>query len=358
MTSRLWSWWKRSRWSLVVSFSSCILVTSISFAAQIPGSQFAVGNLSGAAYTSDVNGGFSHCAISSTYNSGISLIFIASSTGWALHLYNPAWQLQQGQQYTISYYIDYNRGNQAQATALTADMVEIILPVSDEAFSQFRFGNQLTVIAASQTFVFNLTGTSSALSALGACLTARTSAASSNPFGATNPFAPSSASPTEPQNGFANSDERAEATTLVANLLSASGTTNYRFLTPEQTPKEWKQYPAVWTTADTLGVMIIYQPIVGVGENEIAGYLIGSDSAGCQGKFASGAMPDQTNPGGHLKRIFTTCQVQRTYNIYYLIFPRPKGGYYVIGTADLDNPAQAQEADDNIRSAVYRTFSE
>jgi hypothetical protein len=335
---------------MILSWLSVLLITTEGRAAQIPGSQFAIGNWSGAAYTSDANDNFSHCAISSTYNSGISLIFVAGTWGWALHLYNPAWQLQQGQQYSVSYYIDYNQGYQVQATALTENMVELALPDSAEAFNQFRFGNQLTVIAASQNLVFNLTGTSSALYALGACLIARTSPTPSNPFSATNPFA---LQPTG-----SGSDERAEATTLVANLLSMSGTTIFHFLTPDQIPSEWKQFQAVWATASTIGVISIDHPVAGVAENEIAGFIIGTDSASCKGKFASGAMPDQTNPGGHVKRIFTSCQGQQTFNVYYLIFPRPRGGYYVIGTANYDNPAQARQTDDDIRSAVYRTFSE
>jgi hypothetical protein len=296
------------------------------------------------------------------YRSGINLGFYVDQNRWALILQNPAWSLQNGQTYPVSFAIDSTGDYTASAVAIVSDMVEIILPDSVELFNRFRWGNVLVITTVSQNLSFNLTNTSASLAALGQCYASRGNIASSNPFAAvspqSNPFAPQpAASNTGSGQDLAMAD-RAEATTLAANLLGAAGTTNFRILTAEETPKGLNEWAAVWVAGQTVGVLGIDRPGASVTEEAAAGYIIGSDGAACKGKFASGFMPDDTNSSGNLKRLFTSCQDNKPWTAYYLMFPRPKDGYYVIGTITTAEPTQAQKADSDIRAAVYSTFKQ
>src|SRR6266404_8844605 len=149
-------------------------------AAEIPASQFNVSGWSGSAYNSDSDGSFSHCAMSATYNSGITLLFSIGSDFWRMGLYNSNWNLVEGQAYPIIYWVDNTPPQQVSAVAVATQGVSILLPLTAVEFNLFRYGNQVTIVAASQTFQFNLTGTSSSLFALGACAVNHTTLASSN----------------------------------------------------------------------------------------------------------------------------------------------------------------------------------
>lgn len=327
------------------------------FAAEIPGTVFNVGGWSGAAYSSDSDGSFSHCAMSATYNSGITLLFAISQNSWSMDLYNSAWSLQQGQSYPIVYSVDGGVNQQASAVAINSQQVGIELPLTSAEFNLFRFGSQVTIAAASQTFQFNLTGTSSSLYALGTCASNHTALASSNPFAASNPFNSSGNPNTSSSNGEGDKGElQAEATTLVANILANAGI-SFNFIPSDKVPTALKGYLAVWVMSNALGVINIVPPSTAADATAESALLISGDGSSCKGKFASGTVPDETASNTGEVRVFTACDGTGAFNNFYQIIPRAKGGLYLIGTGAIGDPAPARQLDLDIRSVVFTSLN-
>src|SRR6185437_15578073 len=126
----------------------------------------------------------------------------------------------------------------ARAVAVSNQQVSVPLQSNAYLFQRFRRGYQLRVNAVGQSFLFNLTGTSQALSDLLTCTQQHVVASAPSP--GTNPFASSSPTSTAPVRFSA------EATALIANVLSQAGITGFHILEPNEKPKEWAQLDAVW----------------------------------------------------------------------------------------------------------------
>jgi hypothetical protein len=148
-------------------------------------STFMVGNWSAGAYSVAGSMAFDHCAASAEYKSGITLIFAVSRTfQWSMGLYNSSWQLSQGSTYQITYAVDGSGPTIAKAVALGPSQVEIPLAPNVTLFQRFMHGNQLSVNAASQNFLFDLTRTIELLPDLLRCVENYVGQAppSNNPF--------------------------------------------------------------------------------------------------------------------------------------------------------------------------------
>jgi hypothetical protein len=146
---------------------------------------FSVGNWSGGAYSVPGSMAFDHCAASAEYKSGIALIFAVSRTfQWSMGMYNPAWQLAQGTSYQITYAVDGSGPTIAKAVAIGPSQVEIPLAPNVTLFQRFMHGNQLTINAASDHFLFDLTKTIELLPDLLRCVENYVGKAppSNNPF--------------------------------------------------------------------------------------------------------------------------------------------------------------------------------
>ena len=144
-----------------------------------------VGNWSAGAYSVAGSMAFDHCAASAEYKSGITLIFAVSRTfQWSMGLYNSSWQLSQGSTYQITYAVDGSGPTIAKAVALGPSQVEIPLAPNVTLFQRFMHGNQLSVNAASQNFLFDLTRTIELLPDLLRCVENYVGQAppSNNPF--------------------------------------------------------------------------------------------------------------------------------------------------------------------------------
>ncbi len=310
---------------------------------------FTVGDWAAGAYSNDTTKEFNHCAGMGRYGSGISMIFaISRDFHWSMSFAHPAWRLRPGSAFDITFTVDDMAPITAQARAISPQVVEVELDGSGELFARFRRGYVLRVAAASQTFNFNLTGTSQLLPALLACAANRGAAVQT----AANPFAPAA----KPGGASLPHDAgaTAEATALAANLLSAAGIQGFTLLGPNDRPEI--KGDARWLQGDILGTINV-MPYVPPGEfKNIPAYLIGNDAKACKGTFFSGAVPDDTVEIG---RVFTTCQrsADDTSTVYYLVVPRRAGGAYLIATFAAGSEKPAKEADAQMRSAVFKAFA-
>jgi len=297
--------------------------------------------------------GFSHCAISNSYNSGITVFFAFDRySQWSLALGNQSWRLKPGSKYPVSYAIDGGAFHSATGEAFGVDLVSIALPIRPDLFDSLRSGSVLHVQAAAGDFAFNLTGTGQALPALISCANrwvgASNQSQTNDPFSAPNPS----------QKAGQPRQNAAEAVTLASNLLSASGITGFVIETPQEGEKILPHMDAVWTAPELAGGILI-GPEVGAKDVDETFALISSrEASACKGKFASTRPPvDAQNRNLVLGRLVIACDTPSvSYFGYCTIFARAKGGIVlseVIGVRDGDGNVLAEKADADILNAVY-----
>jgi hypothetical protein len=304
---------------------------------------FKIAAWEGGAYSAVGSREFNHCAASASYNSGILVTFaVDRNFRWSMGFYHPQWRLQLGSTFDVAFKVDDEQVIFATAKTIGPHQVEVLLLDSAELFRRFQRGYMLRVAAANQVFTFNLTGTSKLLPVLLECAKNRGVPVQT----ASNPFAKS-----EPATTKSDSAIKAEATVFAANLLSSAGLTNFKILDASDTPELKGQ--ARWIQGSTFGSIDIYPSATSDDLKNLPGYLIGADAKACKGAFFSGAIPDSTSAA--LARVFTTCQMSdKPITIYYLAVPRKAGGAYVISTVSLGSEQPAKEADQLLRSAVFK----
>lgn len=116
------------------------------------------------------DGSFFSCSMTSSYKSGITLMFTMQDTStWKLSFIHPSWRLTKGQDYPILYWVDRSSVISGVTTAASSNHAILSLPSNSILFRLFRKGRVLTVDFSGQRFGFNLTGTSAALSQLFDC---------------------------------------------------------------------------------------------------------------------------------------------------------------------------------------------
>jgi S1-C subfamily serine protease len=128
-----------------------------------------VGTWSGGAYTDDANGAFSHCAASSTFESGIALVVGQSASGtWFLSFAHPSWQFIQGE--TIP--IDVTFGGQAQfhlfGTPANQILMTAVVP-SAAVIDQLRKSHLMVAVSKGHTFQFYLASTGQLIPVIANC---------------------------------------------------------------------------------------------------------------------------------------------------------------------------------------------
>jgi hypothetical protein len=305
------------------------------------------------AYSDDSTGAFSHCAANASYKSGITVVFgITKNARWTVGFANPQWRLSKGATYDIAFTVDDMPPIAAKAYAISATHVSVVLQDSSELFARFRRGNVLLVAAADRVFSFNLTGTSQLLPVLLRC-----AMQNGNPAIVTNPFEKSrplveKARPITTR-ASDRSAERAEATTLAANLLSQAGIQGFVLLDKNELPTI--KADAKWRAGNLFGTITVIPDLQPSQISDVPATLIAGDAKTCKGTFLSGAMQDE--PKNSFARIFTTCNDGKdTTTVYYLAVPRKAGGAYIMTTATVGSEVPAKEADSNIRTAVYKVL--
>jgi hypothetical protein len=157
-------------------------------------------------------------------------------------------------------------------------------------------------------------------------------------------------------------DERLEATTLVANLLSQGDLTGYRILSAKEVQEiapGLSNWHVVWRADNVLGTMKIIPKSAADSVSAISSAMIASDSRGCKGQFASGTTPDDKSKG--TTRLFVACKSDKlSWETHYIIVPRDSGGFYLFGTFGEAQSADAAQsvdhADGLLRAAVFQVL--
>ncbi len=146
-------------------------------------------------------------------------------------------------------------------------------------------------------------------------------------------------------------ESRAEAVEIATDILRRANFT-FEMQKPEQLADNLRnKYDAVWRSDGILGTLRILSGSRDNTVDKIRGELIASDAGTCKGKFASGALPAMS--GSQSQTIYTSCESQNNWSVYYIAVPRRKGGIYLLGIAGTGETAARVQ---NVASA-YRTVA-
>src|SRR5262249_30309131 len=162
-----------------------------------------------------------------------------------------------------------------------------------------------------------------------------------------NPFAgrtasPPAAPPPASKNPPANTTHQAEATVVLANVMSATKVPGFSIMPAEEAAKY--NWHALWLGTGGLRALNVV-PDAQVDDAKLASVRVARDAEACKGAFLSGSLPDVSR--NRSVRLFTSCDDDKTGAIttYYLAVRRPKGGLYVFTTfsATQETVKQADE---------------
>lgn len=325
----------------------------------IPGSAISYGNWSGSAFAEE--NGFTHCAISAPYQSGITLHFaIDRKYLWRMGFSHPDWSMREGDSFPITYRIDGYRSVSAQASVIDPTFALAELIATDTLFNQFRRGNTLRVYSGGETYSFSLRGTSKALAIALRCVDRWLNY---RPYRAPDQPAPPVASSGPAEEGsapsiFASSpQDMLAATRFVVSLFSASEFSAYKLVSEDElsgddTPDFLKSAAVGWTSPETVGTLHVIAAGALDPTDAIAEVMSG-DSKSCKGSFASGK---KTGTGdSKVITAFAACKEDGKYSFYndYIAFPRPDGKVYLISSMQ----AGKAEVDRNVSETLARNVA-
>jgi hypothetical protein len=336
----------------------CLSLTLLSQAAHTQ--TFMVGSWSGSAQY-DNTGRFSHCAVVTSYVSGIMLGFgVTRDFTFRMVASHEAWQMPVGSQYELVYQIDRYQPFYETAQAVTSNSVLVSFQNAEQLFDYLRKGHVLTIYSQGQSFVFDLKGSYRALTAVLDCTTDQIylETARNN---APNPFdtQPTQAA-TSAQMRQLTTEQQTDITVFASNLLSQSGLAQFTLVAGHQIPEEYRSgFHVLWRAGGVIGGATFTSQDLGLGIEDIPSLIIARDSRACDGDFASG-LSDVSDSDLRSKRLFTACK-ERDGSLlnaaYYATLPWP-GGWLTITHLTSTTREEASDADERAFMAASYLLNE
>lgn len=346
--------------TIAVAIVSLVLGAQAAWADLIAGSKNNISGWDIGAYTRGDK--FSHCAMSTLYRSGITMVFSVSGdytwrVGWA----HDSWSFSKGQSVPVDIYVDNIGPITLRANAVTDKLALAELPPKAALFDLIRRGNRMTVRAGGTNYAFNLDGTYAALTVTLQCAERYEAVASSSPRSPIPRPQQQTAPPPPPERNARGStaEERLEATKIVANILSHGELSNFRILTAREIAEMKSSYlsssDVVWRAAGVIGTLRIIASSVNATARQIAGAVVSDDTKNCKGQSISGSTKDEKNP--EVVRVFTGCQDgNEAYQFYYTVVPMDDGSFYLFATASKagsGGKSEGAKVEAMLRDAVF-----
>jgi hypothetical protein len=307
-----------------------VLLASPALAAG-PFARFSVGNWAGGAFTNNDTGQFSHCAVSASYKSGVTMhVSVNGNYGWNLGFSNRAWGLKPGSDVPMEMVFDRNDTVRINAKAVQPQLVVVTMPANSDIVRAFRGAQFLEAGMLGARYTFRLTSTAEVMPALVDCVKAN----------ANLKVAPGTPAPA--QGGgtatAASADPaiQLEAVTLATNFLLKAQLPEPKVLSGSEAPASIGTNGVGWRARGATGVVrVLANP--SQKDVDVAAAVSAADARGCQGRFASGRTTDQIEGGAVLRR-FSSCENggDARYSEYYVL-PRKQGGFVmfsVVTTGD------------------------
>lgn len=156
------------------SFLAASLISAIaastSATAKGPINTLQIGNWRGGSYTNDQTGQFSNCIVSTSYNSGISVVvLVTANLQWQLGFAHPKWTLTPGKAIPVALTFDGRGPVNLYARPITTELAVVDMPDNGALIRAFRAAQMMTAYAEGNLFQFRLTDTSRMLPALVQC---------------------------------------------------------------------------------------------------------------------------------------------------------------------------------------------
>ncbi len=145
-------------------------------------------------------------------------------------------------------------------------------------------------------------------------------------------------------------ESRTEAEQLATDILRRANF-DFQLQKADQLSENLRKYDAVWRADGVLGTLRVLHGARNTTIDAVRGSLIASDATTCKGKFASGALPAMS--GSQSQTIFTSCEGEENWAVYYIATPRRKGGIYLLGISGSGEVASRLQ---NVANA-YRTVA-
>jgi hypothetical protein len=146
--------------------------------------EFTIGQWAGFSYSNNDTSQFTDCEIWAWNRDNVQL-GVSVLKDWSLELWlnSKAWDLPANQSYPITYWVDRNQQYSGRAATYSGKFVIIKVEQDQNVYDELKAGGQVTFRAQNQDYVFNLNGSSAALSRLLDCVDRYSKTASANPFG-------------------------------------------------------------------------------------------------------------------------------------------------------------------------------
>jgi len=346
-------------------------------------------------FTNDSTGRFSHCAASAQYRNGLLLLFsVSDKYEWSIGFSNTEWNLREGREIGLDFKIDGGRVYTVRGVAVSNRLVRGRLPDSVELFNQFRQGYRMVVsLNDNAPVTFNLTDTNPMLTEILQCAkrykdyadrAPNSNAPNVGPIETSPPASkrnsglpsnnwrddnnrvsripdnvqqtpPPDRQPTQPPvNTTAGlgptAESREEAVALATDILRRANFT-FEMQKPEQLAENMRKYDAVWRADGVQGMLRVLSGARELSMERVRGEILASDANTCKGKFASGALA--AAGGSQSQTVFTSCETQNSWAVYYIAVPRRKGGIYLMSVAGTGEMAARMQA----VATAYRTVA-
>jgi hypothetical protein len=356
----------------MVSVASMALLLSVQVARAdvIPGSVTDVAGWRVGAYD-DKKGSFSHCAMSSAYRSGITMLFsVSGDFSWRVGWTHPSWRFTKGQSVELVLFVDDVGPFNLRADAVTEKLALAELPAKATVFDLMRKGNRMSVRALGNTYAFRLDGTYAALTEILACARRHAAVAGSGPAPGSRatpppaPMMPRTAQTPPQQSDGVTAEQRLEATKVVANILAQGDMTNFRILSAKEIAELDNAYISqshvAWKADGIVGTLRILPGGRKISLSSMNSAILSDDAKHCKGKFASGSTPDEKSPS--VLRLFTACEEGgKVYEFRYTVVPAGDGTSYLFataGTADRESGDRIAKVEAALRQAVYEVLKQ
>jgi S1-C subfamily serine protease len=138
-----------------------------------------VGAWSGGAFTDDNTGAFSHCAASTNYASGVTVVVGQNANAsWLLGFTSTGFHLTAGETFPVDITFDGQSQARLFTTAITSNFISGVMPPN--VARDFQKASLMVAVAKGSTFQFNLTSTGPLLPVLANCVTKVKAAGVSN----------------------------------------------------------------------------------------------------------------------------------------------------------------------------------
>ncbi len=331
---------------------------------------FKSGNWSG--YTLYASSGkFIGCSIITRYVSGTLVSITATpSNKWFISLKRKG-GYPPNKKFSTKLYVDRTFLFSGQARSSSSGIVRLFVPGTKRVINALRQGRILRLLTANGKSGYKLSGTKRAIAKLISC-TIKTNRRSRNvtarraPRGDAFGNAPtdafsdgsstggvSSASRAEPRSSASGTRRvnvpREKLLVFVSNFLARAGFTGFRILPAKSNNKR----NVVWKLADgSLGSLKAYHSSRGFSLDRLTGAVIAAATTACKGDFASGKRKTGLANGLEVRRLFASCNDQKSpYEVQYSLIKMKNGDLlrmshfrYGKARASMD-PAQMRRAE-------------